>query len=73
MLGWLNYWSAQCCDYLGFPDPARDSELLSSSVRTPKGGWLVKLTADPLDIRCATHLQAMLQAYKRFQRVGTRA
>ncbi|HEX8434808.1 DUF5953 family protein, partial [Archangium sp.] len=33
-LGWLNYWSAAAARAIGFPDPARDAELLSRARRT---------------------------------------
>jgi hypothetical protein len=37
-LGWLNYWSAAAAQAIGFPDPARDAELLSRARRTETGG-----------------------------------
>ncbi|MFP2926980.1 DUF5953 family protein, partial [Pyxidicoccus sp. 3LG] len=39
-LGWLNYWSAAAARAIGFPDPARDAELLSRARRTASGGWV---------------------------------
>lgn len=30
-LGWINYWSQEVSDYLGFPDPSRDAPLLLQS------------------------------------------
>jgi hypothetical protein len=32
-LGWVNYWSAETCEYLGFPDSQRDADLLRHSYR----------------------------------------
>ena len=49
-LGWLNHWSAAAARAIGFPDPARDAELLSRSRRTSTGGWIVPLTETPLDL-----------------------
>ncbi|HSP78631.1 MAG TPA: DUF5953 family protein [Myxococcaceae bacterium] len=52
-LGWLSYWSDAAARAIGFPDPARDAELLSRSRRTASGGWVVRLTDAPLDERLA--------------------
>ena len=43
-LGWLNDWSAAAAQAIGFPDPARDVEMLSRARRTATGGWGVRLT-----------------------------
>lgn len=72
ILGWLNYWSAETCDYVGFPDPARDEALLAHSYRTPAGAWLVKLGADPLDLKRDEHVTLLREAYARFDKVGVR-
>ncbi|MCY1032946.1 DUF5953 family protein [Corallococcus sp. BB11-1] len=72
-LGWLNYWSAATVRTLGFPDPARDAELLSRSRRTPTGGWVVRLTEAPLDLDNPSHLEALLRAYERFPEIGGRS
>ena len=71
-LGWLNYWSSAAARALGFPDPARDAELLSRARRTPSGGWIVSLTEAPLDLDLPAHLDALLRAYERFPEVGGR-
>jgi hypothetical protein len=71
-LGWLNYWSADTARTLGFPDPARDAELLSRSRRTASGGWIVRLTEAPLDLDSPAHLDALLRAYERFPEIGGR-
>ncbi|MDY7232725.1 DUF5953 family protein [Hyalangium sp. s54d21] len=71
-LGWLNYWSAATARWLNFPDPARDAELLSRSRRTATGGWLVRLTDEPLDLDTPVHLDALLRAYERFPEIGGR-
>ncbi|WP_404371697.1 DUF5953 family protein [Corallococcus coralloides] len=70
-LGWLNYWSDAAARAIGFPDPARDSELLSRSRRTATG-WLVQLTEAPLDLDDPAHLEALKQAYERFPEIGGR-
>jgi hypothetical protein len=72
-LGWLNYWSAAAARAIGFPDPARDSELLSRSRRTATGGWVVQLTDAPLDLDNPAHLDALKRAYERFPEIGGRS
>jgi hypothetical protein len=72
-LGWLNYWSAAAAEAIGFPDPARDAELLSRARRTAMGGWVVQLTDAPLDLDNPAHLDALKQAYERFPEIGGRA
>jgi hypothetical protein len=72
-LGWLNYWSAAAVQAIGFPDPARDAELLSRARRTATGGWVVRLTDAPLDLDNPAHLDALLQAYARFPEIGGRS
>lgn len=49
-IGWCNYWSARTCELLGFPDPARDAELMLTSTKLANGAWLVRLTDTPLDL-----------------------
>ncbi len=71
-LGWLNYWSPAAAEAIGFPDPARDVELLSRARRTPSGGWVVPLTDAPLDLDNPTHLDALKRAYERFPEIGGR-
>ena len=71
-LGWLNYWSAAAAYTIGFPDPARDADLLSRSRRTASGGWIVRLTEAPLDLDIPEHLDALLRAYERFPVIGGR-
>lgn len=72
MLGWLNYWSAATCEYLGFPDTIKDQEIVSRSYRTPAGAWLVRLCEEPLDLRRDEHVALLRAAYERFERVGVR-
>jgi hypothetical protein len=72
-LGWLNYWSAAAAQAIGFPDPARDSELLARARRTSSGGWVVQLTDAPLDLDNPAHLDALKRAYERFPEIGGRA
>jgi len=72
-LGWLNYWSAAAARAIGFPDPARDAELLSRARRTPSGGWVVRLTDAPLDLDNPAHLDALLRAYEHFPEIGGRS
>jgi uncharacterized protein (UPF0261 family) len=72
-LGWLNYWSGAAAQAIGFPDPARDAELLSRARRTVSGGWVVRLTDSPLDLDNPAHLDALLRAYERFPEIGGRS
>jgi hypothetical protein len=71
-LGWLNYWSAAAAQAIGFPDPARDAELLARARRTSSGGWIVQLTDTPLDLDNPAHLDALKRAYERFPQIGGR-
>jgi len=72
-LGWLNYWSAASARAIGFPDPARDADLLSRARRTSTGGWIVQLTDAPLDLDNPAHLDALKRAYERFPEIGGRS
>lgn len=72
-LGWLNYWSEETCQYLGFPDAERDQDILAHSYRTPGGAWLVKLCADPLDLDRPAHVKIFADIYERFPKIGIRA
>ncbi|PTL75842.1 DUF5953 family protein [Vitiosangium sp. GDMCC 1.1324] len=72
-LGWLNYWSDAAARTIGFPDPARDSELLTRARRTSTGGWVVQLTDAPLDLDNPAHLDALKRAYERFPEIGGRS
>ena len=71
-LGWLNYWSAAAAQAIGFPDSARDADLLSRARRTATGGWVVRLTEMPLDLDTPAHFEALLRAYDRFPEIGGR-
>lgn len=72
-LGWLNYWSAEAARAIGFPNPARDADLLSRARRTPSGGWVVRLTDAPLDLDNPAHLATLLKTYERFPVIGGRS
>jgi hypothetical protein len=71
-LGWLNYWSAETCAFLGFPDEDQHAALMPLSYKTPAGAWVVKLTAEPLDIRRSEHVDALAKAYRLLPRIGLR-
>lgn len=71
-LGWLNYWSRDVADYLGFPDEERDGDLLRHAYRTPAGAWLVKIGAEPLNVSNPDHLALLARMYERFPRLGAR-
>jgi hypothetical protein len=72
-IGWLNYWSAAAAEAIGFPDPARDAELLSRARRMASGGWVVRLTDAPLDFDNPAHLDSLLRTYERFPVIGGRS
>lgn len=71
-LGWINYWSPQTCEYLGFPNKERDKDLLQHSWKTSEGAWVVKLCQDPLDVIRLDHLKKFVDVYSRFQGIGIR-
>lgn len=71
-VGWLNYWSPETCALLGFPDLEKDSAVLKSSYKTPRGAWLVKLTEEPLDLQRMDHREIVKWAYTRFDEIGVR-
>ncbi|WP_163867561.1 DUF5953 family protein [Myxococcus eversor] len=72
-LGWLNYWSAATARAIGFPDQARDADLLSRARYTASGGWVVRLTNAPLDLDNPEHLATLLRTYERFPAIGGRS
>jgi hypothetical protein len=72
ILGWINYWSAETCEYLGFPEAARDGDLLRYATQTPQGSWIVKLCDEPLDVSLEPHVEMVASVYGRFPRLGIR-
>ncbi|MGN2247146.1 DUF5953 family protein [Frateuria sp. GZRR35] len=70
-LGWLNYWSGEVADYLGFPGHG-DLDLLPDAYRTPAGAWLVKVGKEPLDAGRPDHLALLARVYERLPRLGAR-
>jgi hypothetical protein len=71
-LYWLNYWSADVARELTFPDLAKDQQLVAMARKSSVGAWILKLTADPLDIERSEHVQRLAWAYQRFSLVGAR-
>ncbi|MEP6861394.1 MAG: DUF5953 family protein [Deltaproteobacteria bacterium] len=71
-LGWLNYWSERTAHELGFPDAARDADLLQRSQRVGKA-WVVRLTDEPLDLERDDHRALLRDIYDRFPAIGGRA
>ena len=69
-LGWINHWSAAAAEAIGFPNPSRDADLLTRAQRTASGGWVVSLTATPLDLDKPEHLNALKRASERFPEIG---
>ncbi|BEP92017.1 hypothetical protein GmRootA79_04010 [Acidovorax sp. A79] len=72
-LGWLNCWSAEVAEHLGFPDPQKDADLLPLCHQLPSGHWIVQLTEDPLDLTRPDHVEAIVRAYWRFDKIGRRS
>ncbi len=72
LLGWMNYWSEATCQYIGFPQSERDSDLLASATRTPGGAWEVTITPDPLDLMRADHLMRYAELHARFPPLGVK-
>jgi hypothetical protein len=68
-LGWVNYWSSATAARLRFPDERRDQEWLGRAQQTA-GGWIVRITDEPLDLERAEHLDALQRAYARFGAIG---
>ena len=71
-LGWINYWSQDVCDYIGFPERAKGSTLIQHCYRTPGGAWLVKLGSVPFEERNAEHMNILRAGYEMFPRIGVR-
>jgi Family of unknown function (DUF5953) len=70
---WINYWSAETCRLLGFPDRARDAALLARGRPLPNGAWLVRLSDEPLDPASRpAHVRALADACARFPAIGGR-
>lgn len=65
-IGWVNYWSAQTCHSMSFPDIEQDQYILQHSRALPTGAWVVALTSEPLDFTHEEHLQIARWAYARF-------
>jgi hypothetical protein len=71
-LGWINYWSQEVCDYLGFPQNLQGSPFLDACYRTPRGAWIVKFGDEPFAPRNVKHLEVLREMYERFPRVAIR-
>ena len=71
-LGWINYWSQEVCDYVGFPRNLKGSAILQHCYRTPAGAWIVKLGAERFEPRNTAQLEILKEMYERFPRVGVR-
>lgn len=71
VFGWLNYWSIDTAAWLGLSD-SRDDLSLFKVAQTSTGAWFVQIAQDPLDLRRPTHVEALLEAYSRFPKLGMR-
>ncbi len=70
--GWLNYWSAEVCAAHDYPRRAQGSEMLKHSYRTPRGAWLIKLTAQAPTTGDDEYVERLREAYERFPEVANR-
>ena len=68
--GWLNYWSSEAARIIGFFSNLRDLEWFAGYRKGSNGGWLLKLTESPLDLRKPEHLLKLKEAYARFPKIG---
>jgi len=71
-LGWINYWSQEVCDYIGFPERAKGTSLAAHCYRTPGGAWIVKLGERPFEERNPAHVNLLRAGYETFPRIGVR-
>jgi hypothetical protein len=72
-IGWLNYWSQEVCEYVGFPNNAYGLEsVMQHSYRTPRGAWIVKVGPDPIEAGNDAQMRLLQEMYERFPKVGVR-
>ena len=69
-LGWINYWSPEVVNLLGFPDNFTDACWMRFAEKLENGAWLVRLTDEPLDLNRKEHFEVLVQAYSRFCAIG---
>lgn len=69
--GWLNYWSARTCEFLGWTDPPRDAAALGmQATPTPAGAWLVRLTPEAPGELDPSAMRALALLHERLPRLG---
>jgi len=71
-LGWINYWSEETCEYIGFPSALSGHPVLEACYRTPRGAWIAKLGREPFEPRNTAHLELLREMYERLPRVAMR-
>lgn len=71
-LGWINYLSIKTAVLLGFPDDIKDREWLERSSRTENGAWIVAITEESLDPEREDHVETLVRAYQRFDKIGAK-
>jgi Family of unknown function (DUF5953) len=71
-IGWLNYWHSEVAARFEFPESKKDQRLMPLARQFDDGSWLVKLTAEPLDLERADHVETLAWAYWRFDKIGKR-
>ena len=70
--GWLNYWSQEVCETVGFPERAKGCAWLEHCRATPRGAWLIKLGAHAPPPGDDAFAETLRDAYDRFPSVGYR-
>jgi hypothetical protein len=68
--GWCNYWSAETCKLLGFPDVNRDAQLMARSSKLSNSAWIVQITESRFDLRLDEHISALIELERRFAICG---
>lgn len=70
--GWLNYWSADVCKYVAFPERLGEHPLMEHCYQTQRGAWVVKLGNAPFEPANPGQMVLLREMYDRFPLVGVR-
>lgn len=66
-LGWINFWSRDTAERLGFPRPIAVDALPLES-----GAWIWQTTSEPLTLDRPDHVDALASAYETWLQIGDR-
>jgi hypothetical protein len=69
-LGWQNYWSEQAAAMMGVKESSRDLNVFTTAEHLAGGGWLLRVTDQPLDPKRPEHMARLAAAYNRFPKLG---